>query len=87
MSKHRHQRGQGMTEYIVIVAVVAIAVYSLLGKAIRNQTAAIATELAGQSAGESINEAKSSADKARSDAATDRTLSTYHDNAARAGGK
>ncbi|MCX8005121.1 MAG: pilus assembly protein [Burkholderiaceae bacterium] len=44
------QRGQGMTEYIIIVALIAIAaigVYNLFGKTLRNQVAATAEGLAG----------------------------------------
>ena len=44
------QRGQGMTEYIVIVALVAvaaIATYQFFGQTVRNQTASIAQEIAG----------------------------------------
>ncbi len=47
----KSQYGQGMTEYIIIVAMVAIAaiaVYQLFGKTVRGQTAAIAMELAGE---------------------------------------
>ena len=49
--------GQGMTEYIVIVALVAvaaIAVYQLFGQTIRSQTSGIALELSGQSAKDAI---------------------------------
>ena len=44
------QRGQGMTEYIVIVALIAVAaigVYQLFGQVVRSQTAAIAQEIGG----------------------------------------
>jgi len=46
----RGSRGQGMTEYIIIVALIAIAaigVYSYFGKTMRNQTAASAAALGG----------------------------------------
>jgi Flp pilus assembly pilin Flp len=47
----RRQFGQGMTEYIIIVALVAvgaIGVYNLFGKTVRDQTSAMACGLAGQ---------------------------------------
>jgi len=46
----RLSRGQGMTEYIIIVALIAVAaigVYSFFGKTVRNQTAAMAAALGG----------------------------------------
>jgi len=46
----RRQRGQGMTEYIIIVALIAIAaigVYNEFGKTVRDQTSAMAEGLAG----------------------------------------
>jgi type IV pilus assembly protein PilA len=44
------QRGQGMTEYIIIVALIAVAaigVYQAFGKVVRGQSAVAATALAG----------------------------------------
>lgn len=64
--KYKHagrSRGQGMTEYVIVVALIAIAaasVYGYLGKTIRHQTAAVANALAGE---------KENADAARSQAA------------------
>ncbi len=43
-------RGQGMTEYIIIVALIAVAaigVYSLFGDVVKKQTGAMAAGLAG----------------------------------------
>ena len=48
----RRQFGQGMTEYIIIVALVAIAaiaVYSAFGGAVRGQMASITSQLGGES--------------------------------------
>lgn len=45
------QLGQGMTEYIIIVALIAIAaiaVYGFFGDAIRGQVGAMTQELSGQ---------------------------------------
>jgi len=61
------QRGQGMTEYVIVVALVAvaaIAVYQLFGQVVRSQTAAMAKELAGESGAEQSRRAQSAAKKA-----------------------
>jgi len=68
---HPRQRGQGMTEYIIIVALVAvaaIAVYQLFGQVVRSQTAAMARELAGED-----GSAQSQAARAASEAAAGQT--------------
>ncbi len=47
----RNQSGQGMTEYIIIVALIAIAAiaaFTYFGKAVRTQTAVMTDDLAGQ---------------------------------------
>lgn len=57
----RRQCGQGMTEYIVIVALIAVAaigVYQLFGQTVRSQTAAIVNEVGGVTGATSIAEAK-----------------------------
>lgn len=57
----RRQRGQGMTEYIIVVALIAvaaIAVYQLFGQVVRSQTAAMARELAGQDGSAQSREAR-----------------------------
>ncbi|HRM67920.1 MAG TPA: hypothetical protein PLO71_00695 [Thauera phenylacetica] len=80
------QRGQGMTEYIIIVALIAvgaIAVYQYFGQTVRNQTAAIATEIAGKDGGTAKSAAQTAAGKAATEANTARTLDTYTGNAGR----
>ena len=51
MKKFLKQLGQGMTEYIIIVALIAIAaiaVYSIFGDVVRSQVGGMAQELAGK---------------------------------------
>jgi len=50
MKKYLKQLGQGMTEYIIIVALIAIAaiaVYTIFGDVVREQVGGMAAELAG----------------------------------------
>lgn len=82
----RAQRGQGMTEYIIIVALIAIAaiaVYQLFGNTLRSQTAAIANELAGSDGGPARQQAADAAQRAADEANTRRNLSDYTGNANR----
>ena len=67
------QLGQGMTEYIIIVALVAvaaIAVYNLFGDTVRGQVGDMAAELGG-------GEATGAGAQAGSDAGTEGTVTTY----------
>lgn len=80
----RRQRGQAMTEYIVIVALIAvaaIAVYQLFGQVVRAQTAAMARELAGEDGTAQARKAQGAAAKAV-DQAKSRSLKAYTGNAA-----
>lgn len=82
-TSRRKSLGQGMTEYIVIVALVgvaAIGTYSFLGGTIRSQTAGIAQELAGQSAKDAITKAQGHADKALKNETGDKKLGSYQNN-------
>ncbi len=82
------QRGQGMVEYIIIVALIAIAaigVYTAFGGVIRGQTATMASELAGVA--ENSRDAtgtKAAAAKAAGD--SNKNLSNYESNNRPAGG-
>ena len=76
----RKQRGQGMTEYIIIVALIAVAaigVFRLFGDTLRNQMGGLAQELSGQSGTTQIQAAQDSADAAVDQANTDKDLSNY----------
>jgi Flp pilus assembly pilin Flp len=82
--KNRRQQGQGMTEYIIIVALIAIAaiaVYQFFGSTLRNQTAAIATELSGKDGSTAKDAAQAAAESAATEANTKRNLDTYTGNA------
>jgi hypothetical protein len=76
----RRQTGQGMTEYIIVVALVAVAaigIYSLLGQTLRNQTAGLALEVSGQSSSTAVSKAQSSANDAQNSASQRRGLENY----------
>lgn len=76
----RNQRGQGMTEYIIIVALIAIAAiaaFTFFGKTVRNQTAAMTEELSGQSGKTEMAAAKQAGSDAATDAAKNKTLKDY----------
>ncbi len=65
MNKHFKQLGQGMTEYIIIVALIAIAAiaaYSFFGSTLRSQVGGMATELAGGDATTAQAQAAAKAD-------------------------
>jgi hypothetical protein len=61
-----------------LIAVAAIGVYSLLGQTIRNQTAGLALEVAGQDAASAISGARSQANTAQSQAGTRKGLDNYN---------
>lgn len=74
------QRGQGMTEYIIIVALIAVAaigVYALFGKTIRNQVAGLAGEVAGTGGADAVKAAGEAAGKATEAADKDKKMNSY----------
>jgi Flp pilus assembly pilin Flp len=75
------QRGQGMTEYIIIVALIAVAaigVYSYFGSTVRNQTAAIAYEVAGKNSSSQIAAAGTAATSASAAGQQNKGLANYN---------
>jgi len=76
------QHGQGMTKYIIIVALIAmsaIGVYSLFGQTLRNQTAGLAVEMSGQNAQSNITTAQTNANTATTNANKTKNMGTYND--------
>lgn len=80
---NNRQRGQGMTEYIIIVALIAIAaiaVYQYFGRTVRDQTAAVAQELAGNDGSGARGDASTAATTSATEAVVKRDLSNYTGN-------
>jgi Flp pilus assembly pilin Flp len=74
------QTGQGMSEYIIIVALIAvgaIGVFTAFGGTIRNQVAAMALELSGQTGTTQVTAAKTAATAAGTSAAKVTNMGTY----------
>lgn len=78
-----NRQGQGMSEYIIIVALVAVAaigVYQLFGQVVRSQTAAMAKELAGEDGSSDSQTAQSAAANATAQT-TAKSLKSFTGNA------
>ncbi|KJV37308.1 hypothetical protein [Luteibacter yeojuensis] len=82
------QRGQGMTEYIIItalIAIAAIAAVTYFGGTVRAQVGGMAQELSGHKATASEGDAESSAGKAASEgkAGNQKGLANYDNSTAK----
>jgi len=78
--RNRKESGQGMTEYIIIVALIAvaaIAVTQLFGTTVRTQMGAIASEVGGNDAQTVIDRAKQAGTDAADASKKKRSLATY----------
>lgn len=79
------QRGQGMTEYIIITAVIAIAaiaVFTYFGQTAQHQVAGMAHELSGQSGSDQMTQAGAKADQAVNEANQNKNLKDYSNSTA-----
>ena len=86
--KNITQWGQGMVEYVIIVALVAvaaIAVFQLFGQVVRSQTAAMAKELAGEDGTAESQKAQEAASLGSAQTSA-KSLQSFTGNAAQAGG-
>lgn len=80
MKHFSKQLGQGMTEYIIIVALIAIAAiaaYGFFGDTVRGQTAAITQELAGNEGTTARTAASTAGAAAETEGGKARNLSNY----------
>lgn len=85
----KSQLGQGMTEYIIIVALIAVSaigVYSFFGQTIRNQVAGLSAEMSGQDSSSQITAAQTSAGAASATANKKYNLGNYNEGANSAAG-
>lgn len=80
VKKSVREAGQGMTEYLIVVALIAIsaiAVFSFFGQTMRHQVAGIAAELSGKTGGGEITNAQGTADKAATNTNDVKKMSDY----------
>jgi len=84
IARRKGQFGQGMTEYIIIVALVAIGaigVYSAFGRTVQSQVAAVSEGLAGSNkAQQEVKAAGTEAGTAATDAGQTLGLDNYANN-------
>lgn len=86
-SKQR-QRGQGMTEYLIIgtlIAMVSIGVVGSLGNGVKNQIAGMAQEVGGTDAAAQTQAATAAGAAAANDAANQDNLSNWQQSGASIG--
>jgi pilus assembly protein Flp/PilA len=75
------QRGQGMTEYIIITALIAIAAIGAVtyfGHVVRSQVGAMAHELSGHNADADISGAMKAGEAAAKQGTVEKTLNSYN---------
>jgi pilus assembly protein Flp/PilA len=81
MNMKRRQFGQGMSEYIIITALIAVAgigLFAAFGDTLSNQMAAMSQEMAGQAGDQDVQRATTTANTARTRATQNETLANYN---------
>jgi len=89
LQTRRQQVGQGMSEYIIITALVAVAgigLFAAFGDTLQSQMASMSMEMSGQSGSTDIQAAQTSAGTAQSRAAQADSLSNYNQQTNAGGG-
>jgi hypothetical protein len=84
--RRSRQFGQGMTEYIIItalIAIAAIAAVTYFGGTARAQIGGMARELSGSSAKQDINRARNQGNQAHAEGTQDKTLNSYDNTTAK----
>ena len=79
--KPNHEAGQGMTEYLIIVALIAVAaigVFAYFGQTIRDQISGLAEQVSGKSSTTQVSSAQTAAGKAVTSATAQKNLSNYN---------
>ncbi|HEY0686313.1 MAG TPA: hypothetical protein VGD45_28490 [Steroidobacter sp.] len=80
-SMKRRQLGQGMSEYIIITALIAVAgigLFAAFGDTLSHQMAAMSQEMSGQAGDDEVTAASDAAGEASTRAEQNETLSNYH---------
>ena len=83
LSALKSQRGQGMTEYIIIVALIAVAAigsFRYFGQTARQQAAAAAQEVAGKDGSAQTTAAQTAAGQATTQANTNKSMGNFTGN-------
>lgn len=76
------QLGQGMSEYIIITALIAVAgigIFSAFGDTISSQAAAMAREMAGQDGSAQVKQADADSQRAADRASQTDTLQNFNE--------
>jgi len=85
-SNPARQRGQGMTEYIIITALIAIAAigaFTFFGSTARSHVGAMAQELSGQKGEDLMERAVNEANRAKTEGEDNKNLKKYTNAAAK----